>query len=215
MQCGTESPDFLARFALKPGQRVAPKPGQRVALWSLKPGQRVAQDIPTTKVLDIRACGRARSADDRGPLLAPLAYGSETIASRPHRNPLDQPKRPHDDDQKPKGSPEHERSRASSVSKFSGAKSKLYGRYYLHEGPIRMDRIAGARQCLRDTECVAIDRTHDDRQVAPRSVNELIVVPATADLLTVAAIELGPGGPGTAALAAERGPEPAADRHNA
>jgi hypothetical protein len=60
---------------------------------------------------------------------------------------------------------------------------------------------------------VAIEHTHDDRQVTPRSLNELIVVPATTDLLDVATVELGPGGPGTAALAAERGPEPPAGRN--
>lgn len=44
--------------------------------------------------------------------------------------------------------------------------------------------------------------------IAPRSIRELIVSRAEGDLLDLEPLDLGPGAPGTAALEAERGPEP-------
>jgi hypothetical protein len=54
---------------------------------------------------------------------------------------------------------------------------------------------------------MATERSHPV-PVKPRSISELVVIRAEGDLLELEPLDLGPGAPGTAALEAERGPEP-------
>lgn len=59
---------------------------------------------------------------------------------------------------------------------------------------------------------MAVEPSHSST-VVPRSVDELTVTAAREDLLLVDPIDFGPGAPATAALALERGPQPAPVRH--
>ncbi len=60
----------------------------------------------------------------------------------------------------------------------------------------------------RDTPLVATERSSDNTAVIPRSLRELTVSYARANLLTVETLDLGSGAPASAALALERGPQP-------
>ena len=71
------------------------------------------------------------------------------------------------------------------------------------------DRAPGL--AVRHTRGVATDRS-SNTAVLPLSLADITVTEARDDLLLVKPLDLGPGGPATAALEVERGPQPAAVR---